>query len=157
MSPICLGFNILTHLGRVMHIFISKLTIIDSDYGLAPTIYLNHYWNTVDSTLRNTLSEILSEIHTFSFRKMHLKCPLRNCDNFVSDCKCLLTGTKAIMYDFASAGVPPLDSHWLGTSLESALMIQCKRIKHGQILLYTTFCSYTDHGNYFLVCSWKWT
>ena len=49
----------LTHWGQVMHIYISKLTIIVSGNGLvawaAPTHYLNQCWNIVNWTLRNTL------------------------------------------------------------------------------------------------------
>ena len=37
-----------------------------------PSHFLNQCWNIVNWTLRN-LSEILIEIHIFSFRKMHLK------------------------------------------------------------------------------------
>ena len=34
--PFCLGLNVLTHRGRVRHVYLSKLDIIDSDYGLSP-------------------------------------------------------------------------------------------------------------------------
>ena len=43
----------LTHWGRVMHICVSKLTIIGSDNGLLPDHYLKLYWNNVYWTLRN--------------------------------------------------------------------------------------------------------
>ena len=47
MSSLC--HNGLTHLGRVLHICISKLTIIGSDNGFspgrAPSHYLNQWWN----------------------------------------------------------------------------------------------------------------
>ena len=54
----CLGFNALTHWGRVTHICIGKLTIIGSDNGLSPgrrqaIDYLNQCWNIVNSKLRN--------------------------------------------------------------------------------------------------------
>ena len=67
----------LTHWGRVMYKCISKLTIIVSYNGLAPGerqafIWINDrillIW-----TLRTNLNEILSKIHTFSLKKMHLK------------------------------------------------------------------------------------
>ena len=35
--------------------------------------YLNQCWNIVNSTLGTNFIEILNEIHTFSFKKMHLK------------------------------------------------------------------------------------
>ena len=67
----------LTHWGRVTHISISKLTIIGSDNGLSPgrcqaiistsaVIFLIGYLGT-------NFSEILIGIHTFSFKKIHLK------------------------------------------------------------------------------------
>ena len=55
--PYCLGFNVLTHWSRVMHICVNKLTITGSDNGLSPgrrqSHYLNQCWNTVNWTLRN--------------------------------------------------------------------------------------------------------
>ena len=71
------GANELTHWGCVMHICVSNLTIISADNGLSPDqrqaiIWTNHgillIW-----TLGTNFSEILSEIHTCSFKKMHLK------------------------------------------------------------------------------------
>ena len=67
----------LTHWGRVTHICVGKLTIIGSDKGLSPgrrqaIIYTNAgillIW-----TLGTNFNEILGEIHSFSFSKMHLK------------------------------------------------------------------------------------
>ena len=50
---------LLTHWGQVMHICVSKLTIIGSDNGLSPgrrqAIYLNQCGNIVNWTLRNKL------------------------------------------------------------------------------------------------------
>ena len=54
-----------TYWGQV--ICISKLTIIGADNGLEYTGIL------LIRPLRTNFSEILSEIHTFSFNKMHLK------------------------------------------------------------------------------------
>ena len=71
------GLDLLTHWGRVTHICISKLTIIGSDNGLLPGRRQAIIWTNVGILLNGTLgiyfSEILSEIHTFSFKKMHLK------------------------------------------------------------------------------------
>ena len=39
----------------------------------APSQYLNQCWNIVECTLRTKFREILIRIHTFSFKKMHLK------------------------------------------------------------------------------------
>ena len=72
-----LPVNILTHWGRVMHICVSKLTIIGSDYGLSPGQRQAIIWTDAGILLMRTLvtnfSEKLREIHTFSFKKMHLK------------------------------------------------------------------------------------
>ena len=67
----------LSHWGRVTHIRVSDLTIISSDNGLSPGrrqaiirtnagILLIRPWGT-------NFSEMLIEIHTFSFKKIHLK------------------------------------------------------------------------------------
>ena len=67
----------LTHWGWVTHFCVSKLTIIDSDNGLSPERRQAIIWTNAGilsiGTLETNLSEILSEIHTFSFKKMHLK------------------------------------------------------------------------------------
>ena len=59
----------LTHWGRVMHKCVSKLTIIGSDNGLAPT----NAGTLLIWPLGTNFSEISIEIHIFSFKKMHLK------------------------------------------------------------------------------------
>ena len=67
----------LTHWGRVTHICISKLTIIDSDNGLSPGQHQAIIWtNAVILLIRplgTNFNEILVEILTFSFMKMCLK------------------------------------------------------------------------------------
>ena len=69
--------SILTHWGRMTHICVSKLTIIGSDNGLSPDRRQAIIWTNAGILLIRTLgtnfSEILSEIHAFSFKKMHLK------------------------------------------------------------------------------------
>ena len=71
------GSIVSVHWGRVTHICVSELTIIGSDNGyspvLAPSHYLNQCWNIINSTPIKKFSQILIEIHTFSFKKMHLK------------------------------------------------------------------------------------
>ena len=68
---------LLTHWGRVMHICVNKLTIIGSDNGLSPGRRQAITWTNVGILLIGPLgtnfNEILIEIHTFSFKKMHLK------------------------------------------------------------------------------------
>ena len=72
-----LGHKELTHWGRVTHICVSKLTIIGSDNGLSPVRRQAIIWTNAGILLTGPLgtnfSEILIEIHTFSFKKMRLK------------------------------------------------------------------------------------
>ena len=67
----------LTHWGRVTHICVSKLTTIGSDNGLSPGRRQAIIWTNAGILLIGTLgtnfTEILSEIHAFSFKKIHLK------------------------------------------------------------------------------------
>ena len=67
----------LTHWGRVMHICIGNITIIGSDNGLSPSrrqaIICTNAGILLIGPLGTNFSEILIEIHTFSFKKMHLK------------------------------------------------------------------------------------
>ena len=67
----------LTHLGRVAHICVNKLTIIGSDNGLVPGRRQTSIWTNAGTFLIGPLgtnfSEILIAIETFSFKKMHLK------------------------------------------------------------------------------------
>ena len=67
----------LTHWDRVTHICVGKLTIIVSDKGLSPARRQVIIWNNAGilfiGPLGTNFSEILIEIHTFSFKKMHFK------------------------------------------------------------------------------------
>ena len=67
----------LTHWARVTHICVSKLTIIASDNGLSPGRRQAIIWNNdgilLICHLGTSFSEILIEIHSFLFTKMHLK------------------------------------------------------------------------------------
>ena len=72
-----LTFVQLSHWGRVMHICVSNLTIIGSDNGLSPgrrhAIICTSAGILLIWTLGANFSEVLSEINTFSFKKMYLK------------------------------------------------------------------------------------
>ena len=69
----------LTHWGRVTHMCVGNLTIIGSDNGLSPGWRQAIIWTNAGilliKPLKRNFSEILIEIHihTFSFKKMHLK------------------------------------------------------------------------------------
>ena len=66
----------LTHWGRVTHICVSKIAIIGSNNGLSPSRRQAIIWTNAGILLIGPLgtnfSEILIEIQTFSFKKMHL-------------------------------------------------------------------------------------
>ena len=72
-----LGDNDLTLWGRMMHVCVSKLSIIVSDKGLSPGRHQAIIWTNAGISLigilRTNVSKILSKIHTFSFQEMHLK------------------------------------------------------------------------------------
>ena len=65
------------HWGQVTPICASKLIITRSDYGLSPGRHQAIIWTSAEilsiGTLGTNFSENFNEIHTFSFRKMHLK------------------------------------------------------------------------------------
>ena len=67
----------LTYWGRVAHICITKLTISDSDNGLAPGLGQAIIWANAEISLIRSLgtkfSDILIKIYMFSFKKMHLE------------------------------------------------------------------------------------
>ena len=67
----------LTQWGRATHICVGKLTIIGSDNGLSPGRRQAIIWTNAGILLIGPLgtnfNEIFIEIHTFSFKKIHLK------------------------------------------------------------------------------------
>ena len=97
---------ILTHWGRVTHICVGNLTIIVPDNGLSPGRRQAIIWTNAGILLigpwGTSFSEMLIEINTFSFTKIHLKmssgkwrpfclglnvlrCRLQNVHHFVQD------------------------------------------------------------------------
>ena len=81
-----------THRERVTHIYVSELTIIVSDNGLSPGRRQAIIWTNAGILLiqifGTNFSEILSEIHTFSFKKMRLKMYSAKWRPFVSSSMC---------------------------------------------------------------------
>ena len=67
----------LSHCSQVTHICVGNLTIIDSDNGLTPSRRKAIIWTNAGilwiTPVGTKFNEILMEIHTFSFKKMHLK------------------------------------------------------------------------------------
>ena len=80
------AYTALTHWGRVTHICVGKLIIIGSDNGLSPWRRQAIIWTNAViwsmGPLGTNFSEILIEIHTFSFKKMHLKMSSAKCRLF---------------------------------------------------------------------------
>ena len=76
----------LTHWGRVMHICVSDLTIIVSDNALSPERRQTIIWINAGILLIGPIgmnfNGILIEIHTFSFKKIHLKMLSGECRPF---------------------------------------------------------------------------
>ena len=68
---------LLTHWGRVTHIWVGNLTIIGPDNGLSPDRRQAIIWTNADILLIGPLgtnfSEVSIEIQTFSFKRNHLK------------------------------------------------------------------------------------
>ena len=85
-KKIAIYYETLTHWGRVTHICVGKLTIIGWDNILSPARRQAIIWTNAGIMLIGPLgtnfSEILSEIHTFSFKKMHLKMSSGKCRPF---------------------------------------------------------------------------
>ena len=69
--------QLLTHWGRVTHICVGNLTIIAPDNGLSPGRRQAIIWTNAGILFigpwGTNFSEILIGIHTFSFKKIHLK------------------------------------------------------------------------------------
>ena len=74
------------------YIRVSSVTIIGSDNGLSPDPRQAIIWTNAGILLIGPLgtnfSEIEIKIHTFSFKKMHLKMSSRNGSHFVSASMC---------------------------------------------------------------------
>ena len=90
---ICINHVYLTHWGRVTHICIGNLTIIGSDNGLSlgrrQAITWTNVWILVIGPLGTNFSEVLIEIFTFSFKKIHLKMSSRKMSAIFSRPQCV--------------------------------------------------------------------
>ena len=100
-----------------MHICVSRLTIIGSDNGLAPSRRQVIIWTNVRILLIGALvtnfTEILIQIYTFSFKKMHFKMSSWKCWPF---CLCLNVSTLTLCQCTLAGPVytgMPLECHWL--------------------------------------------
>ena len=98
----------LTHWGRVTHICVGKLTTIGSNNGLSPGQRQAIIWTNAGLLLiipfETNFSEILIEIHIFSFKQMHLKMSSVKWQPF-----CL--GLNALIYWVICVTQPQWDNH----------------------------------------------
>ena len=124
----------LTHWGRVTHICVNKLTIIGSDNGLSPGRRQAIIWTNAGILLigpwGTNFSEILSEIHTFSFKKMRLKKSSGKWPQCVNkDLNMPVHLLGSLSYDLTSHHITALHSftdlttaqHTTGSALDGAL------------------------------------
>ena len=85
-NVVCATVAILTHWGRVKHICVVNLNTIGSDNGLSPGRRQAIIWTNARILLiwilGTNFSEILIDIHTFSFKKMHLNMSSGKCRPF---------------------------------------------------------------------------
>ena len=138
-GPFCLGLNVLTHWGRLTHICVSKVTIIVSDNGVSPGRHQAIIWNNAGILLLESLgtnfSGIVIEIHTFSFKKIHLKMSSGKWRPF-----CL--GLNLLMY-----AVLPMDEHRndMGT---------CNTLSHDYCDVITNYIIFTSGKNQMFAKKW---
>ena len=122
------GTKTLTHWGRVTHICVGNLTIIGPDNGLSPGRRQTIIWTNAGILLIGpwgiNFSENLISIHTFSFKKIHLKMSSAKWRPF-----CLGLLTEAI-----------LTSHWWGSV---AITWEQFHREWPAIILYNEFENYT--------------
>ena len=101
----------LAHWGQMMHICNSKLTIIGSDNGLLPDWHQAIIWTNAGILLIGPLgtnfSEIVIEIYTFSFKKMHLKMLSGKWHPF-----CLSLNVSSLLLSSTSDPNTTIDSHF---------------------------------------------
>ena len=111
----------LTHWGRVKHICVGKLTTIGSNNGLSPgrrqVIIWTNAWIFLIGPLGTNFSEILIEIHIFSFKKVHLKMSSRKWWSF-SLCLNLL---KSLVDNISSGVIPIVGGNWMPRVTRSPL------------------------------------
>ena len=105
-----------------MHICVSKLTIIGSDNGLSPGRRQAIIWTNagilLNGPLETNVGEILSEIHTFSFKKVHLKMSSGKCRPFCLGLNVLMKGATGFnlttLYKMKSISIYHF---WLGAGI----------------------------------------
>ena len=138
-----------THWGRVMHICISKLTIIGSDNGLSPGWHQAIIWTSAGVLLIGPLgtnfSDILTRIPPFSYKKLHLKMSSWKWRPFCLSLNVLTT--KSMNHAHNSWNILQLE----GVSSGVTIFLHCQNIKFSNRLLYTNLIL---HHPLFKVINW---
>ena len=137
------------------HICVSKLSIIGSDNGLSPGRRQAIIWTNAGILLIGPLgtnfSEILSKIHTFSFKKMHLK---MLSDKWRPFCLCLNVLTELISKNSLTLSCSSNSNYFL-QSLKVHAKFPCVLYEHQRISIefvspYHCFLTFPD-----LLLSWR--
>ena len=148
---------LITHWGRVTHLCISKLTIIGSDNGLSPGRRQAVIWTNAGILLIRTLgtnfNEMQGKIHSFSFKKMHLKMLSAKGRVFSLGLN-ELTGPGA---RFTNSFLPPIQIRWkLRLAITPLLAIRSQ-----QIFAHATTAQLSCHVQNFVAITilesrWEW-
>ena len=158
---------LLTHWGRVAHICINNLTINVSYNGLSPfrrqAIICTKAGILLIEPLRTNFHEILIEIHTFSFKKMHLK---MSSGKWRPYCLSLNVLSGSLVYEGHDSNRGDIVWYYGHTGLFLYVLptgkkicfsfVKCIYCKHVQFLdkHSTEVCSLLPYWQLFLLVSW---
>ena len=135
------------------HICVDKLTIFGSDNGLSPDRRQAIIWTNAGILLIRTIgtnfSEMLSEIHTFSFRKMDLKASSAKWRPFCLGlmCQCWVCVRSVIKID--KAVVSCSSSTWTLQAVGYHRFITCVVRTSAKIIDHAVFARAWSTGNDF--------
>ena len=108
---VSLGLNELTQWGQLRHICVSKLTIIGWDNGLSPGRHQAIIWTNIGILLIRPLGTNLSEIPTFSLKKIHLKISSVKWQPFCLGLN-VLTGSSLLVTVWCLFGAKPFNDYY---------------------------------------------
>ena len=137
------------------HICVSKLTIIGSHNGLSPgqhqAIICTNAGILLIWTLWTNISEILSETHTFSFKKMHMKMSSGRLQSFCLGLNVLIGhfGTNlseifmtVYILPFMKMHLQMLSGNWQPFSLSLSVLLNEAAVPPGTILQIIVFLQF---------------
>ena len=145
--------NSLTHWDRMTHVCLSKLANIGSDNGLSPGPRQAIIWANAGIWLIRTLgtifSEILSEIHTYSFKKMYLKMSSAKWRQFCLNLNVLTleTGSRGCPCRYMEFNIwyntPGLQDNWLKVwdIYLHVILVSCAKLSKGHVFSTTSLKS----------------